>query len=111
MKKGNKHIEYIFDRDIDRATELTFKANWREDDNFVQCCYMDNRLGVWCALEVAKTLENGIICFSTQKKLVVEVLDFLENIFTKIGELNKSTNFRYYLGNKWRKTWRRSSYF
>ena len=25
---------------------------------------MDNRLGVWNALEVAKTLENGIICFS-----------------------------------------------
>ena len=25
---------------------------------------MDNRLGVWNALEVAKTLENGVICFS-----------------------------------------------
>lgn len=63
-EKGNKHFEYIFDREIDRATELTFKPNWREDDNFVQCCYMDNRLGVWNALEVAKTLENGVICFS-----------------------------------------------
>ena len=52
------------DREIDRATELTFKPNWREDDDFIQCCYMDNRLGVWNALEVAKTLENGVICFS-----------------------------------------------
>ena len=34
------------------------------DENFVQCCYMDNRLGVWNALQVAETLEHGIICFS-----------------------------------------------
>ena len=63
-KNGKTHIEYILDREIDRATELTFKPNWREDDDFIQCCYMDNRLGVWNALEVAKTLENGVICFS-----------------------------------------------
>ena len=30
---------------------------------------MDNRLGVWCALQVAKTLENGIICFSTYEEV------------------------------------------
>ena len=57
--KGN-----VFDREIDRATELTFKPNWREDENFVQCCYMDNRLGVWNALQLASTLKNGVICFS-----------------------------------------------
>lgn len=52
-------------RSIDRGTSLTFKANFKEDDEFVECCYMDNRLGVWNALEVAKTLENGIIVFSS----------------------------------------------
>ena len=66
---GNNHIEYLLDREIDRATELTFKPNWREDDQFIQCCYMDNRLGVWNALEIAKTLENGIICFSTYEEV------------------------------------------
>ena len=66
---GTKHIEYLSDRDIDRATELTFKPNWREDDQYVQCCYMDNRLGVWNALEVAKTLENGVICFSSWEEV------------------------------------------
>ena len=66
---GANHIEYLFDREIERATELTFKPNWREDENFVQCCYMDNRLGVWNALKVAKTLENGIICFSTYEEV------------------------------------------
>lgn len=66
---GNNHIEYLFDRDIERATELTFKPNWREDENFIQCCYMDNRLGVWNALKVAHTLENGAICFSTHEEV------------------------------------------
>ena len=66
---GNNHIEYLFDREIERATELTFKPNWREDENFIQCCYMDNRLGVWNALKVAHTLENGAICFSTHEEV------------------------------------------
>lgn len=63
-ENDNKRIEYVFHRDIDRGTELVFKPNWRETKDYVQCCYMDNRLGVWNALELAKTLENGIICFS-----------------------------------------------
>ncbi len=63
-ENDNKRIEYIFDREIDRGTELVFKPNWRETKDYVQCCYMDNRLGVWNALQLAKTLENGIICFS-----------------------------------------------
>ncbi len=63
-EKGNKHPEYVFDRDIDRGTELVYKPNWREDEDFVQCCYMDNRLGIWNALQVAETLENGVLVFS-----------------------------------------------
>ena len=54
-----------FNREIDRATTLTYKPDFRETDDFVQCCYMDNRLGVWNALKVAETLENGAIVFST----------------------------------------------
>ena len=61
---GQTTLEYIADREFDRGTELVFKPNWREDDQFVQCCYMDNRLGCYNALKVAETLENGIICFS-----------------------------------------------
>jgi putative aminopeptidase FrvX len=63
-KDGNK-ILFIGGREVERGTTLTFKPNFRETDDFVQCCYMDNRLGVWNALKVAEKLENGIICFST----------------------------------------------
>jgi putative aminopeptidase FrvX len=53
-----------FERQIERGTELVFKADYRETEEYIQCCYLDNRLGVWNALKVAETLENGIICFS-----------------------------------------------
>jgi len=64
IKKEEK-LFIDFDREIDRGTSLTFKVNFRDTKNFIQSCYMDNRLGVWNALEVAKTLENGIIVFSS----------------------------------------------
>jgi putative aminopeptidase FrvX len=57
-------LEYDYKRDLDRGTQLTFKPNWRETHKYVQCCYMDNRLGVWNALKVAETLKDGVICFS-----------------------------------------------
>mgnify|MGYP001437154232 FL=1 len=62
-KDGNKTL-FIGGREVERGTTLTFKADFRETDDYVQCCYMDNRLGVWNALKVAEKLENGIICFS-----------------------------------------------
>ncbi len=64
-KSGFKQLTYKAKRDFDRGTDLSFVANWREDEEYVQCCYMDNRLGVFTALELAKTLKNGVIVFST----------------------------------------------
>ncbi len=64
-KTGYKSLEYIGKRDFERGTELVFKANWREDANHIQCCYMDNRLGIYNALRLAETLKNGAIVFSS----------------------------------------------
>ncbi len=58
-------MEYKAKRNLDTGTELVFKANWREDKEYVQCCYMDNRLGCFNALKVAETLKDGAIVFST----------------------------------------------
>jgi putative aminopeptidase FrvX len=62
-EKNNKSL-HVIDRPIDRGTTLTFKPNFRENADFIQSCYLDNRLGVWNALQLAKSLEDGIICFS-----------------------------------------------
>lgn len=61
-------VKYVFEREIDRGTILTFKPDFRETEEYVQSPYLDNRLGVWNALEVAKTLENGAIVFSTYEE-------------------------------------------
>ncbi|MEO5571206.1 MAG: M20/M25/M40 family metallo-hydrolase [Bacteroidia bacterium] len=60
----DENIKCEFDREIDRGTDLTFKPNFRENENFIQANYLDNRLGVWTALRLAETLENGAIVFS-----------------------------------------------
>ncbi len=58
----------VFSRTIDRGTILTFKPNFRETDTTVQSPYLDNRLGVWSALKVAETIENGAIVFGTYEE-------------------------------------------
>ena len=63
--KKNGRLYLDFSREVERGTSLTFKVNFRENNDFVQTCYLDNRLGVWNALEQAKTIENGIIVFSS----------------------------------------------
>jgi putative aminopeptidase FrvX len=61
---GFENLEYKSAVKFATGTELTFKPNWRETKDFVQCCYMDNRLGIYNALKVAETLKDGAIVFS-----------------------------------------------
>lgn len=61
-------IQFDADREIERGTNLTFKPDFRDTEEFVQCCYMDNRLGVWVALKVAETLKNGLVVFSCREE-------------------------------------------
>lgn len=65
---GDKYLQCVYDRKIERGTPLSFKPHFRETKNFIQSPYMDNRLGVWVALQVAKTLKNGAIVFSTYEE-------------------------------------------
>ena len=62
---GILKLEYKGKRDFERGTELIFKPNWRETSEYLQCCYMDNRLGIFAALKVAEKIKNGAIVFST----------------------------------------------
>lgn len=62
INDGKMFVDF---RPIDPGTSLTFYCDFQQTDEFVQSCYLDNRLGVWNALKVAEDLENGIICFSS----------------------------------------------
>jgi putative aminopeptidase FrvX len=79
-------IRVVFNREIDRGTNLSFKPFFRINETYVQSPYLDNRLGVWCALEVAKTIEHGIIVFSTYEEHSGGSVGFLGRyIYEKYG--------------------------
>ena len=88
--KKNEKIFIDFKREIDRGTSLTFKMNFKEDNDYIQSCYLDNRLGVWNALKVAENLEDGIIIFSCWEEHGGGSVGFLTNfIYTKYN-INKA---------------------
>lgn len=79
-------LSYVYHRELDRGTNLTFRPDFREEKDTVQCCYMDNRLGVWSALQVAETLTEGIIVFSTREEHGGGAVSFLgKYIFEEYG--------------------------
>lgn len=82
-KTGYKKLEYKGKREFETGTELTFKPVWREDKDYVQCCYMDNRLGVYNALRLAETLENGAIVFSTWEEHGGGSVEYLQRFLHK----------------------------
>lgn len=57
-------LKAICKKKIEPGTDFSFESDFRETTNFVQSCYLDNRLGVFVALQTARTLENGVIVFS-----------------------------------------------
>lgn len=62
--EDKQHLFYQSDREIERGTALSFDSEFRETNDFIQCNYLDNRLGVYNALRLCETLENGVIVFS-----------------------------------------------
>jgi len=80
---GSKTLQYVYERPIDRGTILTFKPDFRETDEYIQSPYMDNRLGVWNALKVAESLENGAIVFSTYEEHGGNSVGFCANYLFK----------------------------
>lgn len=89
IKKDDKTF-IDFKRKIDRGTSLTFKMNFKETDNYIQSCYLDNRLGVWNALKVAENLEDGIIVFSCWEEHGGGSVGFLTNFIHSKYNINKA---------------------
>ncbi|NEN24965.1 aminopeptidase [Cryomorpha ignava] len=67
-KDASEKFEYKFKRAIDPGTSLTYAPDFKETKNFVKSAYMDNRLGVWNAIQQAHTMENGALVFSTYEE-------------------------------------------
>lgn len=61
-------IIHDFPRGIERGTRLSFEQNIQMGSEFIQAAYLDNRLGIFTALELCETLENGWVIFSTYEE-------------------------------------------
>jgi putative aminopeptidase FrvX len=73
VKKAKKRSEgdrfaYVFDRKIEPGTTLTYDPEFKETKNYVKSAYLDNRLGVWNALELAGDLVDGALAFTTYEE-------------------------------------------
>jgi putative aminopeptidase FrvX len=57
-----------FPRGIDPGTRLSFDQNIRMDEEYIQAAYLDNRLGVYSALKLCETIENGWVVFTSYEE-------------------------------------------
>ncbi|NJN41807.1 MAG: M42 family metallopeptidase, partial [Flammeovirgaceae bacterium] len=80
---SDNRAQYKFGRAIDRGTELTYKVNYREDKNFIESAYLDNRLGVYVALQIAAKLKDGIIAFTCWEEHGGGSVPFLADLLFK----------------------------
>lgn len=67
-KDGEKTFRYTGSRDIAPGTALTYAPDWKETEEYVSSAYLDNRLGVWNALQLAANMEHGALVFSTYEE-------------------------------------------
>ncbi|MCS5490503.1 aminopeptidase [Algoriphagus limi] len=68
LKVEDDQLFHDFPRAIDRGTYLSFEQNVRLGEESIQAAYLDNRLGVFTALKVCETLEDGWVIFSTYEE-------------------------------------------
>lgn len=61
-------IFHDFARAIDRGTLLSFEQKVEIDEEFIIAAYLDNRLGVYNALKICESLEDGWVVFSTYEE-------------------------------------------
>ncbi len=60
----DNHALYQFGRVIHRGTPLSYKVNFEVSQKAIESAYLDDRLGVYVALEIASKLTDGVVVFS-----------------------------------------------
>ncbi|WP_243739667.1 M20/M25/M40 family metallo-hydrolase [Algoriphagus boseongensis] len=83
-------IFHDFPRGIERGTRLSFEQNIRMDSEFIQAAYLDNRLGIFTALELCETLENCWVVFSTYEEHGGGSMPFLLKFIQETGPVKNA---------------------
>ena len=81
---------YDFPRGIDRGTRLSFQQDIRVGEEYIQAAYLDNRLGIYSALKLCETLENGWVVFSTYEEHGGGSMPFLLQFIQEKGPIRQA---------------------
>lgn len=68
LQGDEEGLFHDFPRGIEPGTRLSFEQNIRIGSEYIEAAYLDNRLGVYNALKLCETLENGWVVFSTYEE-------------------------------------------
>jgi putative aminopeptidase FrvX len=60
----NGHFLQNFSRGISRGTTLTYRPNFIESSQTIASPYLDNRIGLFVALQLARQLSDGVLVFT-----------------------------------------------
>ena len=65
---SNGNPFHNFSRTIAPGTPLVYKPNYKKHAESITSSYLDNRLGIFALLQLAKKLEHGVLVFSTYEE-------------------------------------------
>ncbi len=68
LTEKDDNVYYEFGRAIKTGTNLSFEQDIRVTDDTIQGSYLDNRLGIYTALELCETIEDGWVVFTTYEE-------------------------------------------
>lgn len=87
-KDGN--LFHDFPRPINRGTRLTFAYPWEINENEIQGPYLDNKLGIYNALQLCEEIEDGWIVFSTYEEHGGGSIPFLIDFIQKTSPIKQA---------------------
>ncbi|MFH2140836.1 MAG: aminopeptidase [Bacteroidota bacterium] len=64
VDEETKKLYYKFNRLIDPGTSLIFKPEFKEKKEYIESCFLDDRLGIWVLLKLAENLSDGLLIFT-----------------------------------------------
>ncbi|MCE2776741.1 MAG: M20/M25/M40 family metallo-hydrolase [Algoriphagus sp.] len=85
-----EELFHDFPRKIERGTRLSFAQDIRIDSEFIQAAYLDNRLGVYAALQLCESLEDGWVVFTTYEEHGGGSMPFLLPFIQKIAPVKQA---------------------
>lgn len=72
------HSDLIDSREIlEPGTRLTYMPRFKQEGDYLKSPYLDDRLGVWALLQLAPTIKNAALVFTTYEEISGGMAGFL----------------------------------